>query len=62
MIEPQELIDIGSQGVSLKLIHNGNASHNLAMLLETYEPGATTGEKFVIPAKRPARCWREKSP
>lgn len=46
VIEQHELIDIGGQGVSLRLIHNGNARRTLAMLLETYEPGATTGEKI----------------
>ena len=46
VIDADELIDIGSQGVSLKLIHNGNPERTLAMLLETYEPGATTGEKI----------------
>ncbi|QHM71567.1 HTH-type transcriptional regulator PuuR [Mixta intestinalis] len=51
VIEPQDLVDIGGQGVSLKLIHNGSASHNLAMLLETYEPGATTGEKIRHPGE-----------
>lgn len=51
VIEPHELIDIGSQGVSLKLIHNGSAAHNLAMLLETYQPGATTGEKIRHPGE-----------
>lgn len=46
VIEAEELIDIGGQGVSLRLIHNGNARRTLAMLLETYAPGATTGEKI----------------
>lgn len=46
VIDAHELIDIGSQGVSLKLIHNGNPERTLGMLLETYEPGATTGEKI----------------
>lgn len=46
VIDADELIDIGSQGVSLRLIHNGNPERTLAMLLETYEPGATTGEKI----------------
>ncbi|MEI2626153.1 HTH-type transcriptional regulator PuuR [Erwinia aphidicola] len=46
VIDAHELIDIGSQGVSLRLIHNGNPQRTLAMLLETYEPGATTGEKI----------------
>ncbi|MDU4092553.1 MAG: cupin domain-containing protein, partial [Pantoea sp.] len=51
VIEPHELIDIGSQGVSLKLIHNGSAGHALAMLLETYEPGSTTGDKIRHPGE-----------
>lgn len=46
VIDAGELIDIGSQGVSLRLIHNGNPARTLAMLIETYEPGATTGEKI----------------
>ncbi len=46
VLEPDELIEIGSQGVSLRLIHNGNPQRTLAMLLETYEPGTTTGERI----------------
>ncbi|MFS2224613.1 HTH-type transcriptional regulator PuuR [Pantoea sp. B65] len=46
VIGADELIEIGGQGVSLKLIHNGLSERTLAMLLETYEPGATTGEKI----------------
>lgn len=46
VINADELIDIGSQGVSLRLVHNGNPARTLGMLLETYEPGATTGEKI----------------
>ncbi|OON39724.1 transcriptional regulator [Izhakiella australiensis] len=46
VINADELVDIGSQGVSLRLIHNGNPERTLAMMLESYEPGATTGEKI----------------
>ena len=46
VLEPDELIEIGSQGVSLRLIHNGSPQRTLAMLLETYQPGTTTGEKI----------------
>ncbi|MBS0967756.1 cupin domain-containing protein [Chimaeribacter arupi] len=46
VIEPENLIEIGSQGVSMKLVHNGNPMRTLAMLLETYEPGSSTGEKI----------------
>lgn len=51
VIEENELIEIGGQGVSLRLVHNGNANRALAMLLETYEPGATTGEKIRHPGE-----------
>lgn len=46
VIEADESIEIGSQGVSMRLIHNGAPERTLAMMLETYEPGATTGEKI----------------
>ncbi|MFH8134967.1 HTH-type transcriptional regulator PuuR [Pantoea osteomyelitidis] len=46
IVRPEELVELGGQGVSLKLIHNGQAQRTLAMLLETYEPGASTGEKL----------------
>ncbi|MBC3946964.1 HTH-type transcriptional regulator PuuR [Erwinia persicina] len=46
VIDAHELVEIGSQGVSLRLIHNGDPQRTLAMLLETYEPGATTGERI----------------
>ena len=51
VIDAHELIDIGSQGVSLKLIHNGNPERILGMLLETYQPGASTGEKLRHPGE-----------
>lgn len=46
VIDAHELVEIGSQGVSLRLIHNGDPQRTLAMLLETYEPEATTGERI----------------
>lgn len=46
IVRPENLVELGGQGVSLKLIHNGLPQRNLAMLLETYEPGASTGEKL----------------
>ncbi|MBD8163442.1 HTH-type transcriptional regulator PuuR [Erwinia persicina] len=46
VIDAHELVEIGSQGVSLRLIHNGDPQRTLAMLLETYDPGATTGERI----------------
>ena len=46
VIDAEDLIEIGSQGVSMKLVHNGSPTRNLAMMLETYQPGTTTGEKI----------------
>ncbi|OZT19257.1 HTH-type transcriptional regulator PuuR, partial [Serratia marcescens] len=43
VIDAEDLIEIGSQGVSMKLVHNGSPTRNLAMMLETYQPGTPTG-------------------
>ncbi|MBX4276376.1 cupin domain-containing protein, partial [Mycobacterium tuberculosis] len=40
------MIEMGSQGVSMKLVHNGNPNRTLAMIFETYQPGTTTGERI----------------
>ena len=46
VINQDDLIEIGSQGVSMKLVHNGNPNRTLAMMFETYQPGTTTGERI----------------
>ena len=46
VINQEDLIEIGSQGVSMKLVHNGNPNRTLAMIFETYQPGTTTGERI----------------
>ena len=46
VVRAGDLLEIGSQGVSLKLIDNGTTRRALGMLLETYQPGASTGEKL----------------
>ena len=51
IVRPEECVEIGSLGVSLKLIDNGAAKRALAMLLERYEPGASTGEKLRHPGE-----------
>ncbi|PSJ46788.1 transcriptional regulator [Zobellella endophytica] len=43
VINPEELIEIGSRGVSFKLVHNGNRKRALGFLIETYAPGTSTG-------------------
>ncbi len=30
----------------MKMVHNGTPNHAVAMLLETYQPGSTTGDKI----------------
>ena len=44
--EPEKPVEMGSQGVSMKLVHNGNPNRTLAMIFETYQPGTTTGERI----------------
>jgi len=51
IVRPDDLLEIGSQGVSLKLVENGNPQRSLGMLLETYQPGASTGEKLRHPGE-----------
>lgn len=46
VVDREDLIEIGSQGVSLLMVNNGNPQRTLSMMLETYQPGATTGEKI----------------
>jgi len=51
IVRPEECVEIGSQGVSLRLIDNGAKNRALAMLVERYEPGASTGEKLRHPGE-----------
>ena len=46
VINQDDLIEMGSQGVSMKLVHNGNPNRTLAMIFETYQHGTTTGERI----------------
>lgn len=43
VIKPDQLIELGSQGVSMRLVHNGNNRRQLGFMLETYAPGTGTG-------------------
>ena len=43
VIRAEQLIELGSQGISMKLVHNGNNSRKLGFMLETYAPGTDTG-------------------
>ncbi len=42
-----ELIDVGSEGISLKLVGSAESKRNLAFLIEEYEPGADTGTEMM---------------
>ncbi|GGO76679.1 XRE family transcriptional regulator [Marinobacterium nitratireducens] len=44
---PDELIDIGSDGIELKLVGSVEQKSNLALLIETYAPGADTGTEMM---------------
>ena len=60
VIGSDDLIEIGNQGVSMKLIHNGDPNRTLAMMIETYEPGTTTGERIKHQGEEIGRCWKAK--
>ncbi len=52
-----ELIDISSGAVSMRLVGKAHPSRAIAFLDETYPPGSDTGEKCsTTKARRPA-CW-----
>ncbi|MCV6587414.1 MAG: HTH-type transcriptional regulator PuuR [Marinobacterium sp.] len=42
-----ELVDVGSDGISMKLVGGAERRNNLAFLIETYEPGSDTGTEMV---------------
>lgn len=46
IVKQDELIDIGHTGVTLNLVHNGNPSRQVAMLIENYPPHSQTEEKI----------------
>ncbi len=46
VVKSDELIDIGNGEVVMNLVHNGNPSRQLAMLIETYPPHSKTDEKI----------------
>ncbi len=46
VVKPHELIDIGLGTATLNLVHNGNPSRQLAMLIEHYPPHSQTEEKI----------------
>lgn len=46
LIEPQQRVQLGTRGVSLELVHSQREGAMLGMLIESYEPGASTGARL----------------
>jgi len=47
VFKPEELVDIGSDGVELKLVGANNPDSQLAFLIEQYLPGSDTGPEML---------------
>ena len=47
VFKPEELVDIGGDGVELMLVGQSNAETTLAFLIEKYQPGADTGTEML---------------
>ncbi len=43
VIKPEELVEIGSESVSMKLVSNGSNKQAIGFLIEEYAPKSTTG-------------------
>ncbi|WP_338137424.1 HTH-type transcriptional regulator PuuR [Vibrio mediterranei] len=43
VIKPEDLIEIGSENVSMKLVNNGSNKQEIGFLIEEYGPNSTTG-------------------
>ncbi|GAL17551.1 HTH-type transcriptional regulator PuuR [Vibrio maritimus] len=43
VIKPEDLIEIGSETVSMKLVNNGSNKQEIGFLIEEYAPKSTTG-------------------
>lgn len=52
VINQDDLIEMGSQGVSMKLVHNGNPNRTLAMILKLTSTGPQPGRELSIRVRR----------
>nr|VXZ86356.1 HTH-type transcriptional regulator PuuR [Klebsiella pneumoniae] len=52
VINQDDLIEMGSQGVSMKLVHNGNPNRTLAMILKLTSPEPRPGRGLSIRVRR----------
>lgn len=61
VINQDDLIEIGSQGVSMKLVHNGNPNRTLAMILKLTSLEPQPGRGSNIKVRKLAPYWKVKS-
>jgi len=47
VVKPEQLIEIGSSSVSMKLVSRGNKSQVIGFLIEEYSPYSTTGREEI---------------
>lgn len=47
VFKQEELVDVGSDGVELKLVGANQKDSTLAFLVETYQPGCSTGDEML---------------
>ncbi|CAH0539668.1 HTH-type transcriptional regulator PuuR [Vibrio marisflavi] len=47
VVKPEELIEIGNNSVSMKLVSRGNKSQIIGFLIEEYAPFSTTGREEI---------------
>lgn len=47
VIKPEDLIEMGSEAVSMKLVCDGRKNRQMGFLIEEYQPGASTGVKSI---------------
>ncbi len=52
VINQDDLIEMGSQGVSMKLVHNGNPNRTLAMILKRTSRAQPLGKELSIRVRK----------
>lgn len=52
VINQDDLIEMGSQGVSMKLVHNGNPNRTLAMILKLTSRAQPLGKELSIRVRK----------
>ena len=47
VVAPEQLVEIGNESVSMKLVSVGRKNQQLGFLIEEYQPGSSTGSKSI---------------